>query len=230
MAHPSTPPALRRYLSTLAGCLAHGLLASFFVRGFTVVEGDEGGDGEQRDNAGEQGGGGAEGEAEGSDGAVAPLASLVPPRIAPWATSSESMDEARTACISALLACISSTLYVPTARLSGARNRMLDKVMGAPDPFGKGLFRALLSVVFSYDPVGMGLPFTGALASDSHGDVMRAGVQLLLALLSQPSTGTPRRSGEELVGGSPSKVRSTSTAWARARVRARVWARVWAWA
>ena len=38
-------------------------------------------------------------------------------------------------------------------------NKMLLHAITAPEPFGKALFRGLLSVTFSYDPIGMGVPF-----------------------------------------------------------------------
>jgi uncharacterized membrane protein len=53
-------------------------------------------------------------------------------------------------------------------------------------PYAKALFRALFSVVFSYDPVGMGIPYAHSLVTDSHYTVMHVAAQLLMLLLSQP--------------------------------------------
>ena len=72
----------------------------------------------------------------------------------PWATSSATADEARNACMQAVLACCTGTLYVAPAALANSPNRMLLCAVAAPEPYGKALFRALLSVVFSYDPIG----------------------------------------------------------------------------
>eukprot|EP00966_Prymnesium_polylepis_P306151 7074726-Prymnesium_polylepis.1 len=63
----------------------------------------------------------------------------------------------------ALIACCCGSLYVPPTALGDAPNRMLLAAVSAPEPYGKALFRALLSVTFSYDPVGWGVPYTHSL-------------------------------------------------------------------
>uniref|UniRef100_A0A7S3BE63 Dymeclin n=1 Tax=Haptolina ericina TaxID=156174 RepID=A0A7S3BE63_9EUKA len=68
---------------------------------------------------------------------------------------------------------------------------MLLSAIAAPEPYGKALFRALLSVIFSYDPIGWGLPYSHSIVSDSHGAVMHTATQLLLVLLSQPGGSAP---------------------------------------
>ena len=157
------PGQVARQLHTLGGCLLHGLLQAFFARGFTVVS--------EKDSGG---GNGAEDSAAGSN---------------LWSTSSATLDEARVAAMRALIACSAATLYVPADALSLRPNRFLLAAVGAPDPHGKALFRALVSVTFNYDPVGWGIPFASSVLGDSHGEVMEVAAQLLLVLLSQPDTG-----------------------------------------
>ena len=153
-------PAMARQLHTLGGCLLYGVLKAFFAKGFTVIGGAEGGS-----------------EAELSTAAGSDL----------WAASSAAVDEARVAAMRALLACTSATLYMPAEALTDKPNRLLLAATMAPDPYGKAIFRALVSVLFSYDPVGWGIPYAGTLLGDSHGDVMATAAQLLIVLLSQPA-------------------------------------------
>ena len=64
--------------------------------------------------------------------------------------------------------------------------------VNSPLPHLKALFRALLSVIFPYDPVGWGIPYAGAVLPDSHFSTLHVGAQLLLVLLSLPAgDGTP---------------------------------------
>ena len=113
----------------------------------------------------------------------------------PWATSSGTMDEARDACLEALLSCCSGVLFTPPGELGAAPNWPLLCAVFADDAKVKALFRALLCVVFSYDPVGWGVPYAHSLVSDTHQQVLHHGVQLLLVLLSQPLA--PRAPGDD---------------------------------
>ena len=97
------------------------------------------------------------------------------------------MDEARSTCIEALLSCLSSTLYTSPNALAAHPNRMLTLTLHAPEPMGKALFRALVDAIFSYDPVGWGIPYSGSLLADSHGEVATQAAQLLVVLLTAPS-------------------------------------------
>ena len=160
----SASPAVRRHLHTVGGSVLHGVLMALFARGFTVV-----------------GGADAQRDADTDSAAGSNL----------WATSSAAFDEARIVAMRALLACCSATLYVPGTSLEQIPNRMLVAAVGAPDPHGKALFRALVSVIFSYDPVGWGIPYAGSLIGDSHAEVMATASQLLLVLLSQPVGSAP---------------------------------------
>ena len=104
----------------------------------------------------------------------------------PWAASSGTIDEARDAALEALLACCSGVLYTPPGELGRAPNWLLLSAVHTSDSQAKSLFRALLCVVFSYDPVGWGVPYMHSLVPDTHHQVLHHGVQLLLVLLSQP--------------------------------------------
>ena len=109
-----------------------------------------------------------------------------------WATSSASSDEARAAAMSALVACCSAALYATPRELSEAPHPLVLATVNSPLPHLKALFRALLSVIFSYDPVGWGIPYAGAVLPDSHFSTLHVGAQLLLVLLSLPAgDGTP---------------------------------------
>ena len=109
-----------------------------------------------------------------------------------WATSSASSDEARAAAMSALVACCSAALYATPRELSESPHPLVLATVNSPLPHLKALFRALLSVIFSYDPVGWGIPYAGAVLPDSHFSTLHVGAQLLLVLLSLPAgDGTP---------------------------------------
>ena len=166
------------HFHSLGGCLVHALLTAHFVPGFTLLEGQTAGGGGSGGGAG--GGGGGGGGASAAN---------------PWATSSGTMDEARDAAIEALLACCSGVLYTPPGELKAAPNWVLLCVVHGADAQVKSLFRALLCVVFSYDPVGWGIPYAASFVPDTHLQVLYHAVQCLLVLLSQPQLPPPSLGG-----------------------------------
>ena len=169
----SASPAVARQLHTVGGCLLFGLLRALFTPGFTVAPRSSAASGDGDDGNGRA--------ASASDGSAL------------WGISSTSMDDARQQTMTALIACASATLYVPPAQLARGDdpNRLLCDAINAPDPHGKALFRGLLSVIFSYEPTGWGIPFASAFTSDSHAQVMGTASLLLLVLLSQPPAARP---------------------------------------
>ena len=62
-------------------------------------------------------------------------------------------------------------LYTPPAELGRAPNWLLLGAVHTSDSQAKALFRALLCVVFSYDPVGWGVPYAHSLVHDTHNQV-----------------------------------------------------------
>ena len=121
------PPPTARKLYTVGGCLLHGLYRALFARGFTT----------------------APTAALGDDEAAAAARN-------PWGASSDALDEARVVTMRAMVATLSATLYVPPTGLRSTPNRMLLAAAAAPEPHGGPLLKALLSVIFTYDPVGWG--------------------------------------------------------------------------
>jgi len=104
-----------------------------------------------------------------------------------WDPSSATVDEARETAMRALIACCSASLFIAPQALGNSPNRMLLATVNAPQPYVKALFRALFSVIFSYDPVGLGIPYAHSLVPDSHYTIMHVAAQLLMILLSQPA-------------------------------------------
>ena len=177
----------RRCLVTLGGCLLHGVLAALFVGGFTSVKrADDEEPAAPAPAPAPAAAAPAAAPATSEDGA-APTLPAAPSTQNYWAISSEKMDEARSTCIEALLSCLSSTLYTSPNALAAHPNRMLTLTLHAPEPMGKALFRALVDAIFSYDPVGWGIPYSGSLLADSHGEVATQAAQLLVVLLTAPS-------------------------------------------
>lgn len=64
-----------------------------------------------------------------------------------------------------------------------ARSRFVDELTGVNTPFAPTLFYSLLNTVLTYDPVGYGVPYAGALLRDKEEGLVNTAVQALLVLL-----------------------------------------------
>jgi hypothetical protein len=62
-------------------------------------------------------------------------------------------------------------------------NRWVEHVTSAGNRHVLPLFTSLLNVVFSYDPVGLGMPYNHVFFSDSRGPLINVALQVLIVCL-----------------------------------------------
>eukprot|EP01135_Chromosphaera_perkinsii_P003428 Nk52_evm52s242 gene=Nk52_evmTU52s242 len=95
------------------------------------------------------------------------------------------IDSNRKEVLQLLLTCFSKTLYVPSVEYGRDRNLWLSYFTGSDCKIRHllPLFCSLLNVVFSYDPVGMGLPYQFYMFSDDREPLVEVCLTLLIVLL-----------------------------------------------
>ena len=88
-------------------------------------------------------------------------------------------DANREECLRLLLACLSETLYYPSAEYKPACNKWLVAACSSEFPNSSLLLFSLLNAALSYDPVGWGLPF----GTDTEEPLRTVSIQVLVVLL-----------------------------------------------
>ncbi|KRX76888.1 Protein HID1 [Trichinella sp. T6] len=92
----------------------------------------------------------------------------------------------RTELLRLLLTCLSDVMYQSNAAIqSGYENFWLTNFTSAENRHVLPLFTSLMNVVFSYDPIGYGLPYNHLLFSDCRGPLVEVALQVLVATLDQ---------------------------------------------
>ncbi|KFD57595.1 hypothetical protein M514_01698 [Trichuris suis] len=96
--------------------------------------------------------------------------------------------ERRTELLRLLLTCLSEVIYHPSTAVSTTyENQWLLVLSSADNRHVLPLFTSLINVIFSYDPIGYGVPYNHILFSDSQGPMVEVALQLLVAALDQTS-------------------------------------------
>uniref|UniRef100_A0A5S6QMK6 Protein HID1 n=1 Tax=Trichuris muris TaxID=70415 RepID=A0A5S6QMK6_TRIMR len=94
--------------------------------------------------------------------------------------------ERRTELLRLLLTCLSEVIYQPPTAVSTTyENQWLFVLSSADNRHVLPLFTSLVNVIFSYDPIGYGVPYNHILFSDSQGPMVDVALQLLVAALDQ---------------------------------------------
>lgn len=103
-----------------------------------------------------------------------------------WMSSrgtSKQMDTARQDVLRCLLACSSNAIYSTLDVVTSTTDRFLRAVTSESNPLVPTLTFSLVNVVFSYDPVGWGVPYNQQMFGDSREPVVDTALHLLLVML-----------------------------------------------
>ena len=73
---------------------------------------------------------------------------------------SRQFDQARTEMLRLLLVCCSRILFITPEEYRKSENPFLSYLSTRPKEEASALFRSLTAVIFSYDPVGLGIPYS----------------------------------------------------------------------
>uniref|UniRef100_A0A6U4MU41 HID1 domain-containing protein n=1 Tax=Hemiselmis andersenii TaxID=464988 RepID=A0A6U4MU41_HEMAN len=94
-----------------------------------------------------------------------------------------SCDKARTQLLKLLLVTCSQTLYVTPDEYKRTDNRWLRFYSAQPPQLIVPIVRTWLATIFSYDPVGMGIPYSSAVVTDSQEEIVDATLHALITCL-----------------------------------------------
>jgi len=108
-------------------------------------------------------------------------------------TSSRKYDKNRIEILRLLLAACCDPLFSPADEYNPLASRWLAVAVAADAPNAVCLFYSLLNTVLSYDPKGIGVPYSGAFASDTHVKLVELSAQALCVLLDCGLPGNPEK-------------------------------------
>ena len=100
-------------------------------------------------------------------------------------------DKNRIEILRLLLACCCDPLFSPADEYNPLASRWLAVAVAADAPNSICLFYSLLNTVLCFDPNGMGVPMSGAFASDHHIRLVELSAQVLCVLLDCGLPGSP---------------------------------------
>jgi len=100
-------------------------------------------------------------------------------------------DKNRTEVLRLLLAACCDPLYSPADEYNPLASRWLAVAVAADAPNAVCLFYSLLNTVLSYDPDGIGVPYSSSFASDTHIRLVELSAQVLCVLLDCGIPGSP---------------------------------------
>ena len=82
-----------------------------------------------------------------------------------------------------MVACFCDSLFQSPDKYDSCASMWLEVATSAETPFAEITFYSLLNVVLGYDPVGWGVPYGGAMTTDTARPLMEVAVQVLIILL-----------------------------------------------
>lgn len=100
-------------------------------------------------------------------------------------------DKNRIEVLRLLLASCCDPLYSPADEYNPLASRWLAVAVAADSPNAVCLFYSLLNTILSYDPNGIGVPYSSAFASDTHVKLVELSAQVLCVLLDSGLPGNP---------------------------------------
>eukprot|EP00285_Hemiselmis_virescens_P014139 CAMPEP_0173379844 /NCGR_PEP_ID=MMETSP1356-20130122/2652_1 /TAXON_ID=77927 ORGANISM="Hemiselmis virescens, Strain PCC157" /NCGR_SAMPLE_ID=MMETSP1356 /ASSEMBLY_ACC=CAM_ASM_000847 /LENGTH=563 /DNA_ID=CAMNT_0014333261 /DNA_START=61 /DNA_END=1749 /DNA_ORIENTATION=+ len=92
-------------------------------------------------------------------------------------------DKPRTQLLKLMLVTCSQTLYVTPDEYKKRDNRWLRFYSAQPPQLIVPIVRSWLATIFSYDPVGMGIPYSSTVVTDTQEDVVDSTLHALIACL-----------------------------------------------
>eukprot|EP00802_Teleaulax_amphioxeia_P007698 Tamp_07705.p1 GENE.Tamp_07705~~Tamp_07705.p1 ORF type:complete len:632 (+),score=163.56 Tamp_07705:441-2336(+) len=98
-------------------------------------------------------------------------------------TSAKQLDAGRLEMLKLILISCSQTLFVTPDEYKASENKWLSYYTTRTPEQAQLLLQSLCAVIFSYDPVGMGIPYASALGPDRKESVVDLSVQILIVLL-----------------------------------------------
>ena len=149
--------------ASLGKRLVHAIMKLLFLPGFTVAEQREPTNG-------------------GSKDALVWAAGLGQSK-ALNASANARHDQNRTEVLKLLLGCLSKVLYTCPEKLGSMPDPWLRVATDPACPNSDLLFASLINVAIGYDPVGMGLPYVGAIMEDPREELAVTSLHVILALL-----------------------------------------------
>ena len=105
--------------------------------------------------------------------------------------STRKYDKNRIEVLRLLLAACCDPLFSPADEYNPLSSRWLSLAVAADAPNAICLFYSLMNTVLSYDPNGLGVPYSGAFASDTHVKLVEISTQVLCVLLDCGLPGNP---------------------------------------
>eukprot|EP00978_Attheya_sp_CCMP212_P019509 scaffold54819_cov62-Attheya_sp.AAC.3 len=108
-------------------------------------------------------------------------------------TSSRKYDKNRIEILRLLLAACCDPLFSPADEYNPLASRWLAVAVAADAPNAVCLFYSLLNTILSYDPKGIGVPYSGAFANDTHVKLVELSAQALCVLLDCGLPGNPEK-------------------------------------
>lgn len=108
--------------------------------------------------------------------------------------STRKYDKNRIEVLRLLLVACCDPLFSPADEYNPLASRWLAVAVAADAPNGICLFYSLLNTILSYDPNGLGVPYSSAFASDNHVRLVELSAQVLCVLLDCGLPGNPEPS------------------------------------
>mmetsp|Transcript_17460 Transcript_17460/g.25220 ORF Transcript_17460/g.25220 Transcript_17460/m.25220 type:complete len:781 (-) Transcript_17460:88-2430(-) len=106
--------------------------------------------------------------------------------------STRKYDKNRIEVLRLLLSSCCDPLFSPADEYNPLASRWLAVAVAADAPNAICLFYSLLNTILGYDPSGMGVPYSGAFASDNHIKLVELSAQVLCVLLDCGLPGSPQ--------------------------------------
>ena len=100
-------------------------------------------------------------------------------------------DKNRVEILRLLLAACCDPLFAPADEYNPLASRWMAVAVAADAPNANCLFYSLLNTILSYDPNGIGVPYSSSFASDTHVRLVELSAQLLCVLLDCGLPGNP---------------------------------------
>lgn len=100
-------------------------------------------------------------------------------------------DKNRVEVLRLLLAACCDPLFAPADEYNPLASRWMAVAVAADAPNANCLFYSLLNTILSYDPNGIGVPYSSSFASDTHVRLVELSAQLLCVLLDCGLPGNP---------------------------------------
>lgn len=92
-------------------------------------------------------------------------------------------DSNRVEILRLMVTCFSDSLFQSPDKYDSCASMWLEVATSAETPFAEITFCSLLNVVLGYDPVGWGVPYGGAMTTDTARPLMEMAAQVLIILL-----------------------------------------------